>query len=82
MESGEKLWNLKKNQWRVEKISKLISRTFESKNFRIIKSSPSSRNHRDQYFEKFFRKTWKISQKICRSDKNLEKTQPNFLSHN
>ncbi len=32
-------------------ISKLISRTFESKNLRIIKSRPN-RNHRDQYFEK------------------------------
>ncbi len=36
-------------------ISKLISRMFESKNFRIIKSRPS-RNHRNEYFEKILQK--------------------------
>ncbi len=38
-------------------ISKLISKTFESKNFRIIKSR-SSGNHGDQNFEKNLRKIW------------------------
>ncbi len=37
-------------------ISKLILRTFERINFRNIKSRPS-RNHRDEFFEKNFRKT-------------------------
>ncbi len=37
-------------------ISKLILRTFESTNFRIIKSRPS-RNHQDEFLKKKFRKT-------------------------
>ncbi len=63
-------------------ISKLTLRTFEHKNFRIIKSK-SSRNHRDQYFEKILRKICKIFlKKLEDSPKNLEKPWLNLLSHN
>ncbi len=54
---------MKKNYWKVEQMFgkfyskfgeslKLISRMFESKNFRIMKSRPS-RNHRDQILKEF-----------------------------
>ncbi len=43
-------------------ISKLIFRTSESTNFRIIKSRPNI-NHRDEFFEKIKKKLDKILQK-------------------
>ncbi len=45
-------------------ILKLISRTTESKSFRIIKSIPI-RNHPDQYFENIFKKHSVIFYKKC-----------------
>ncbi len=51
------------------RISKLVSRRVESKNFWIIKFKPI-RNHRDQYFENNFRKIIKFYKKI---EKQLQK---------
>ncbi len=63
-------------------ISKLISKTFKSKNLRIIKCRPS-RNHQDQYSEKILRKTWKNFTKSFKySHKNLDEICSNLHSHN
>ncbi len=58
-------------------ISKLISRTFENKNFRIIKSRPN-RNHRDQYFEKNFKKH--LIQFYKKSEEQSQKFRKNLAS--
>ncbi len=53
-------------------------RTFESKTFRITKSR-KSRNHRDQYSEKIFRKTsWNFTKYLKNIYKNFKKTFLNF----
>ncbi len=46
---------------------------FVSNNCRIIKSRPSG-NHRDQYFEKFLRKTTKFFKNLKNIHKNFGKT--------
>ncbi len=48
----------------------------ESENFRIIKCTPI-RNHRDQYFEKNFRKSIKFYKKI---EKQLQKLKTKFYN--
>ncbi len=75
MKSEKKiLVNLKLN---LGKVYRKSVRTFESKNFRIIKSIPSG-NHRDQYLENFKENLIKFYKKFEEVAKILNTTNVNF----